>query len=63
LWITGLFVSILVLTLFTQSYNNDISIEHPGSFPNLSTNNIGRVIDFLGEGLHWYLATGCESLV
>ncbi|MHA2394040.1 MAG: hypothetical protein ACXAEX_19065 [Promethearchaeota archaeon] len=53
----------MVLTLFTQSYNNDISIEHPGSFPNLSTNNIGRVIDFLGEGLHWYLATGCESLV
>jgi hypothetical protein len=47
-------VSFLVLTYFTQSYNKDISIEHPGSFPNLSTNNFNYVSEILKSKLDAY---------
>ena len=47
-------MSFLVLTYFTQSYNNDISIEHPGSFPNLSTNNFNYVSEILKSKLDAY---------
>lgn len=51
-------MSLLVLTYFTRSYNNDISIEHPSSFPNLSTNNFNYVSEILKSKLDAY-----ESLV
>ncbi len=51
-------MSFLVLTYFTQSYNNDISIEHPGSFQNLSTNYFNYVSEILKSKLDAY-----ESLV
>jgi hypothetical protein len=54
LWITGLVVRLLVLTYFTQSYNNDISREHPGSFPNLLTNNFNYVTEILKSKLDAY---------
>jgi hypothetical protein len=44
-------VILLVLTYFPQSYNNDIPIKHPGSFPNLSTNNLNYVSEILNPKL------------
>ena len=45
---------LLVLTYFTQSYNNNISIEHSGSFPNLSTNYFNCVSEILKSKLDAY---------
>jgi len=47
-------VSFLVLTSSNQSHNNDILIEHPGSFPNLSTNNFNYVSEILKSKLDAY---------
>jgi len=41
-----------------QSHNNDISIEHPGSFPNLSTNNLNYVSEILNSKLDAYNSSG-----
>ena len=51
-------MSLLVLTYFARSYSNDISIEHPSFFPNLSTNNFNYVSEILKSKLDAY-----ESLV
>lgn len=58
MWITELFVSFLVLTSSNQSHNNDILIEHPGSFPNLSTNNFNYVSEILSSILDAYNSSG-----
>ncbi|MBY8990311.1 MAG: hypothetical protein KGD58_06115 [Candidatus Lokiarchaeota archaeon] len=44
----------MVLTYFTQSYNNDISIEHIGSFPNHSTSNFNYVSEIVKSKLDSY---------
>ena len=49
-------MSLLVFTFFTQSYNNDVSIKHPGSFPNLSINNFTYVSEILNSKLEAYIS-------
>ena len=51
-------MSFLVLTSSNQSHNNDILIEHPGSFPNLSTNNFNYVSEILSSILDAYNSSG-----
>ena len=44
LWLTGLFVSLLMLTSFTRFHNSDTLKATSNSFPNLSANNFNLKI-------------------
>ncbi len=58
LWITGLFVSFLVLTLFVPSHNYDLSKETSESFLPPSTNNFDIVPEILNSKLDDYNSLG-----
>jgi len=58
LWITGLFVSILVLTLLGHSHNYDTSEETSESFLTSFTNNFNIVPEILNSKLDDYTSLG-----